>query len=103
MVSRQTLQRQLVPHIPTGLFTPALTYILHQAQQVSQAALANKKIPEERWDLQAVSLYMLTEVQGPEYLLEICQNLTPLTKEKARPAFEIAYRESASELRCKSP
>ena len=29
--------------------------------------------------------------------------MSPLTKEKARPAFEIACRESARALRCKAP
>ena len=29
--------------------------------------------------------------------------MDPLTKEKARPAFEIACRESAQALRCKAP
>ena len=69
MVGRQNLQRQLVPHIPAGPVTPALTYIVHQAQQVAQAPTAKKKSLEERWDLQASSLYMLADVQGPEELL----------------------------------
>ena len=38
---------------PVGPVTPAPTFIVHQAQQVAQAAPAKKKIPSERWDLQA--------------------------------------------------
>ena len=33
-----------------GPAIPALNYIVHQAQQATQAAPAKKKIPEERWD-----------------------------------------------------
>ena len=58
-VSHQTLQRQLVPHIPAGPSTPALTYIVHQAQQFAQAAPDKKKIPTEHCYLQAASLYRL--------------------------------------------
>ena len=47
-VGQQTLQRQLVLYIPAGLATPALTYIVQQAQQVAQATPANKKSPAER-------------------------------------------------------
>ena len=47
-VGQQTLQRKLVLRIPTGLATPALTYIVQQAQQVAQATPANKKSPAER-------------------------------------------------------
>ena len=79
-VSRQNLQRQLVPRIPVGPATPSPTYIVYQAQQVSKAAPANNKIPAERWDLHALSLYRLTGVQGPEELPEIWQTLAPLTK-----------------------
>ena len=102
-VGRQNLQRQLVPHIPAGPATPDPTYIVHQAQQVTQAAPAKKKIPAERSDLQALSLYTLTNVQGTEELPEIWKTLAPPTKEKARPAFEIACRESARFLRRKAP
>ena len=104
-VVRQTLQRQLIPRIPAGPATPAPapTYIVHQSQQVFQAALAKKKSPTERWDLQAASLYQIADIQGPEELSEIWQTLSPLTKEKAQPAFEIARRESARALRCKPP
>ena len=55
-VGRQNLQRQLVPRIPAGPATPALTYIFHQAQQVAQSDTEKKKIPAERWDLQASSI-----------------------------------------------
>ena len=102
-VSRQNLHRQMIPCIPAGPATSAPTYIVDQSQQVTQAAPVKKKIPEERWYLQASSLYRLSNVQGPEELPEIWQNLASLTKEKARPAFEIACRESARALRYKSP
>ena len=64
-VGRQTLQRHLVPRIPAGPTTPALTYIVHQTQQVPQTEPAKKKSLAERWDLQAASLYRLDKVQGP--------------------------------------
>ena len=102
-VIRQTLQRQLVPCIPAGPATPALTYIVHQAQKVSQAAPAKMKRPKERWDLHAASLYRLIEVQGPEDLPEIWQTLSLLIKEEARPAFEISFIESARDLKYKAP
>ena len=70
-VGGQALKRQMVPRITAGPATPAPTYILHQAQQVSQAALAKKKIPAERWYLQAASLYRLVNVQRLEELPEI--------------------------------
>ena len=70
----------MVPRIPEGPATSDPTYIVRQAQQVSQAAPPKKKIPAERWNVQAASLNMLTEVQGPEDLPEICQTLAPLTK-----------------------
>ena len=98
-VGHQNLQRQLVPHIPAGPATPDPTYIVHQAQQVTQAAPAKKKSPAERWDLQASSLYRLADIQGPEDLPEICQPLDPLTKDKARSTFEIGCRDSARALR----
>ena len=98
-VVRQNLQRQMVPRIPVGPATPAPTYIVHQAQQVAQAAPAKKKSPAERWDLQASSLYRLADIQGPEDLPEICQPLDPLTKDKARSTFEIGCRDSARALR----
>ena len=82
--------------------TKAPTYIAQQAQ-TSKAASAKKKNPAERWDLQAPSLYRLADVQGPEDLPQIWHTLDPLTKEKARPAFEIACRESARALRYKAP
>ena len=61
MVGRQILQRHLVPCISAGPATPAPTYIVHQAQQVAQSAPAKKKLPAERWDLQASSLYRLVD------------------------------------------
>ena len=48
-------------------------------------------------------MYRLSNVQGPEELPEIWQTLATLTKEKARPAFERACRESARALRYKAP
>ena len=102
-VRRQNLQRQLVPRIPAGTATPAPTYIVHQEKQVSQAATAKEKIQAERSDLQASSLYKLANAQGPEELPEIWHTLDPLTKEKSRPAFEIACGESSRALRCKAP
>ena len=60
--------------------------------------MAKKKSPAERWDLQVPSLYCLADVQSPEELPEIWNTLVPLTKEKARPAFEMACRESARAL-----
>ena len=60
IVRRQTLKRQLVPRIFAGTATPAPTYIVHQEQKVAQAAPSKKKIHAEVWDLQDVSLYMLT-------------------------------------------
>ena len=68
MVSCQTLQRQLVPRIPTVPATPAPNCVVLQKQQVTQAVPVKKKRYAERWDLQAASLYRLTEVQGPEDL-----------------------------------
>ena len=79
-VGCQTVKRQLVPRIPAGPNTTVLAYIVHQSQKVAHASPAKKKVPEERWELQAASLYRLTEVQGPEDLPEIWQNLSPLTK-----------------------
>ena len=76
-VGRQALQRQLVPRITAGPATPSPTYIMHQAQQAAQAAPKKKKIPAERWYLQAASLYRLADVQRPEKLPEIWQNLAP--------------------------
>ena len=102
-VYQQALYRQLVPRITAGPATPAPTYILHHEKQVAQAAPANKKIPAERWYIQAASLYWLANVQRPEELPDIWQTLAPLTKEKARPAFEIACRESTRALRYKAP
>ena len=101
-VSRQTLQTQLVPHTRATQATPALTYIVQQAQPVAQAAPAKKENPVERWDLQAPSFYRLADVQGPEELPQIWKTLAPLTKEKEISAFEIACRESARALICKS-
>ena len=100
-VSRQTLQIQMVPRIPAGPAAPTPTYII-QNHPAAQAALAKKKDPAERWDLQAPFLYRLANVQGPEDLPKIWKTLAPLTKEKARPAFKIACRESARALRCKA-
>ena len=97
-VSRQTLQRQMVPRTPAGPAAPTPTYII-QNQPMAQAAPAKKKYPAERWDLQAPSLYRLVDVQGPEDLPKIWKTLASLTKERARPAFEIACRESAQALR----
>ena len=53
--------------------------------------------------MQAPSLYRLADVQIPEELPQIWQTLAPLTKERARPAFEIMCRESALALRYKAP
>ena len=91
-ISRQTLQRQLVPRACAQPATPALTYIFQQSQ-TSQATPAKKKNPAERWDLQAPSLYRLADVQGPEELPQIWHTLAPLAKENAPPAFDIACRE----------
>ena len=102
-VGQHALQWQLVPRITAGTATPDPTYIVHQSQQAAQAATTKKKIPAERWDLQDASLYRIVDLQRPEELTELWQTLTPLTKEKARPAFEIACRESARALRCKPP
>ena len=68
MVSRQNLQMQLVPRIPSEPDTPSPTYMVQQAQQVAHASPAKNKSPEECWDLQASSLYRLAEVQGTEEL-----------------------------------
>ena len=84
-VSRQTLQRQLVPHTPAHPDTPAPTYIFQQAQQVAQSAPAKKKNSAERWDLQAPSLYRLADVQGPEELPQIWKTLAPVTKKRHNP------------------
>ena len=92
-----------MPRTPSGPATPAPTYIVHQAQQVAQAAPVKKKTPEERLDPQASSLYSLANVQGSEYLPEIWQTLSHLTKEKAQPAFKISCRESVKSPRCKAP
>ena len=102
-VGQQALQRQLLPRITAGHATPAQTYIVHQAQQVAQAAPEKKRIPAERWDLQAASMYWPADVQRPEELPDIWKTLAPLTKEKARPTFEIDCRESAIALRCMPP
>ena len=101
-VTRQTLQIQMFPRTPIGPAAPTPTYII-QNQPAVQAAPAKKKYPAERWDLQAPSLYRLTDIQGPEYLPKIWKTLAPLTKEKVIPAFEIACREIARALRCKAP
>ena len=101
-VSRQKPQIPMVLRIPAGPVAPPPTYII-QNQPADQAAPAKKKDPAERWDLQAPSLYRLADVQGPEDLPKIWKTLAPLIKEKARPAFEIARRESAQALRCKTP
>ena len=101
-VRGQTLQIQMVLRTPAGASVPTLTYII-QNQPAAHAVLAKKKYPAERWDLQAPSLYRLADVQGPEDLPNIWKTLALLTKEKARPDFEIARRESARALRCKAP
>ena len=90
-ISRQTLQRQLVPRARAQPATPAPTYIVKQAQ-TDQATPDKKKNPEERWDLQDPSLYRPADVQGLEELPQIWHTLAPITKEKARPAFKIACR-----------
>ena len=99
----QTLHRQLVPHTCAQPATPVPTYIVQQTQQVAQATPAKKKNPAELWDLQAPSLYRLSNVQGLEELPQTWKTLAPLTKEKSRPTFEIARRESARALICKAP
>ena len=53
--------------------------------------------------MQAPSLYRLSDVPGPEELPQIWHTLAPLTKEKARLAFEIVCRESSRAVRCKAP
>ena len=88
----------MVPRTPTGTAAPSPTYVIHN-QPTAQTAPAKKKDPAERRDLQAPSLYRLTDVQGTEDLTKIWKTLVPLTKEKARTAFEIACRESARALR----
>ena len=88
-VSRQELLKVKVPRTPSRPDTPAPRYII-QSQPASQAALAKKKEPAERWDLQATYLCRLADVQGPEDLPEIWKTLAPLSKEKAWLAFEMA-------------
>ena len=78
-ISRQTLQRQLVPRARAQPATPAPTYIVKQAQ-TDQATPDKKKNPEERWDFQAPSLCRLANVQGPEDQPQIWHTLAPLTK-----------------------
>ena len=92
----------MVPRTPSGPAAPPPTCII-QSQLAAQAAPAKKKDPAERWYLQAPSLYRIVGVQGPEDLTDICKTLAPLTKEKARPAFEISCREIARALKCKAP
>ena len=53
--------------------------------------------------MQAPSLCRLADVKIPEDLPLIWHTSAPLTKKKACPAFEIAFRESAQDLRCKAP
>ena len=53
--------------------------------------------------MQDSSLCRLADVKIPEDLPLIWHTLAPLTKEKACPAFEIACRESAQDLRRKAP
>ena len=101
MVSRQNLQRQMVPRTLARTATPSPTYIVQQTKPVAQAVSTKKKNPAEHWDLQAPSLYRLAEIQGPKEIPQIWQTLAPPTKEKARPAFKIVCRESAQSLRCK--
>ena len=101
-ISRQTLQSQLVPSARAHPATPAQTYIDQQAQP-AQATPAKKKNPAERWYFQALSLCRLADVKSLEDLPLIWNTLAPLTKEKARPAFKIACRESARAFRCKAP
>ena len=71
----------MVPRTPTGPAVPPPTYII-QNQWAAQAAPAKKKDLAERWDLQAPSLYILADVQGPEDLSKIWKNLAQLTKEE---------------------
>ena len=66
MVSRQTLQRQMVPHTRARPATPAPIYIVQQTQPVAHTVSTKKKNPAEHWDLQAPSLYRLADVQGSE-------------------------------------
>ena len=84
-VISQILQSQLVTRIPAGPATPDPTYIVHQAQQFTQAAPVKNKIPVDCCDLQAASPYSLIEVQGPEGLPEIWQNLAPLKNRRHDP------------------
>ena len=101
-VSQQKLLREMVPRTPSGPAAPSPNYII-QSQPAAQAAPAKKKVPAERSDLQAPYLYRLANVQGLEDLPDIWKKLAPLLKEKARPAFEMACRESARDLRYKAP
>ena len=92
----------MVPLTPSGPAAPPPAYII-QSRPEAQAATPKKKDSAERWDLQTLSMYRLVNVQGLEDLPNIWKTLVPLTKEKARPAFEIACRKIARALRCKSP
>ena len=101
-VSRQDLLKATVPRTPSIPAALAPTYTI-KSQPASQAATAKEKEPSEMWDLQASYLYRLEDVQSTEDLPEIWKILAPLSKEKARPAFKMACRESARALRCKAP
>ena len=101
-VGRQNMQKAMVPSNPSSPAAPAPTYII-KSQPALQAAPAKKKEPAERWDLLATYLYRLADVQGPDDLPNIWKTLAPLSKEKARPAFKMACRESERALRCKAP
>ena len=96
-ISCQTLQRQLVSNARAHPATLSPTYIFKQAQPY-WATPAKKENPAERWDLQAPSLCRLANVKSPEYLTLIWHTLAPLTKEKARPTFDVACRERAPAL-----
>ena len=83
--------------------SPANTDLHHPEPTGSPVSARQEKYPTERWDLQEPYLYRLDDIQGPEDLPNIWKTLDPLTKERARPAFGIACRESARALRCKAP
>ena len=101
-ISRKTLYRQMVPSACAQPATLSPTYIVQQLQP-SQATPAKNKNPAKRWDLQALSLSRIVDIQSPEDPTLIWHTLAPLIKEKACPAFKIACRESARALGCKAP
>ena len=76
-----------------------------------QAALSTPKLPaspnkvitpDERWELQNLSLYRICNMSGLDFLLKIWRNLAPLKKE-AQVALEIACQQKAWDIRYKYP